>query len=697
MKTRRCLLSFLSILLLLPAVARAQRYTPWSGIISSQRAMDWSQAGIPGGLPDASWPVCKTLSPGVTGAQINTAISSCHSAHPLGGVVVLGSGTFNLNDTGISLLAHTALRGQGANSTFVVFGSGNPGAPTGALISGLGDGTYRGGPNTTKAWTGGYAQGTTQITLGSVSGIAPGSTILILNQCDTGYSGAGCAGSSIDNNGYFQCGTPWTSPGVGCNVAGESADGPSWRSPGYAWQQEEVLVTAINQGGCGANCVTINHPLHHPNWSSGQSPQAVVMQPIIQAGVENLSLDGTAVQGLSTGIGFQNGYEVWVSGSRIVNVYAWSVQLYNCLNSLVQNNYAFGNPSSYGDNTAYHANGGGYDLIVNNISEQKNILWLPDGPCDGCIVAYNAAFNLYAGPASANGNMGSASFAHAGPGNDFTLMEGNYWPRSVYEADHGGHVSMTTFRNFITGWESCVNGNCGTSSSKDSATDAIDHEYGTRYSADIANVLGTPGIHTTYKDNSRFGVGVIYEFGGGYGSQPYDPLSFSTSLLWANWDVVNASTQCNTSEVPTNAPTYPNSVPTLGCSGGALPASFIYSSQPSWWPSSIPYPPIGPDVANGNVGQCGGTLNTTSQAGLAATNASQCPGGSLNLSAWAGHVNANPAMACYFSMGGMPDGTGGILPFNPNKCYLASSSPAADSLPASSAPNPPTNLTINAN
>ena len=122
MKSRRCLLSYLIILLLVPTAARAQL---WSGLINSNRAVDWTQAGIPGGLPDASWPVCQTISAySGSPSTINSALSSCASAHPTGGVVVLGSGTFNLSGA-INLPTHgyVALRGQDASSTKLVFSS----------------------------------------------------------------------------------------------------------------------------------------------------------------------------------------------------------------------------------------------------------------------------------------------------------------------------------------------------------------------------------------------------------------------------------------------------------------------------------------------------------------------------------------------------------------------------------------------
>jgi len=63
---------WLSVLLLAStaSVAHAQ--------IDPNRRVDWSQVGIPGGIPSRTV-VCATLSPGASVAQINTAIANCPS------------------------------------------------------------------------------------------------------------------------------------------------------------------------------------------------------------------------------------------------------------------------------------------------------------------------------------------------------------------------------------------------------------------------------------------------------------------------------------------------------------------------------------------------------------------------------------------------------------------------------------------
>src|SRR6185295_3714263 len=59
-------------------------------LIGATRRIDWTQAGMPGGIPNRTT-ICATLNPGATFTQINSAISACNN-----GVVFLNPGTYNL-------------------------------------------------------------------------------------------------------------------------------------------------------------------------------------------------------------------------------------------------------------------------------------------------------------------------------------------------------------------------------------------------------------------------------------------------------------------------------------------------------------------------------------------------------------------------------------------------------------------------
>src|SRR5258708_1771796 len=175
MKRSQLVLTFFILILFYPVGTHAQL---WNGIINPSRAMDWSQAGIPGGPADANWPICTTLSAGVTAAQITTALTNCHTSNPNGGVVVLNAGTYTISGQISIPSSNLVLRGAGANSTFLVATGTTP------VIRASGDSTARGNgaANLVHNWTAGYAQGATQLTLDSVSGIVANRSILMLNQ-----------------------------------------------------------------------------------------------------------------------------------------------------------------------------------------------------------------------------------------------------------------------------------------------------------------------------------------------------------------------------------------------------------------------------------------------------------------------------------------------------------------------------------
>ena len=133
-----------ALLLLLPVITQAQ---PWSAIISSSRAIDWSKAGLPATFPDGEttpnpWtPPTRTqcgptLTPsgGDDTTQIMNAFngsgsfSSCTPPY----VVLLGSGTFQASSNylrlgGNSTRNNITLRGSGPMSTTFTISSGQRG------------------------------------------------------------------------------------------------------------------------------------------------------------------------------------------------------------------------------------------------------------------------------------------------------------------------------------------------------------------------------------------------------------------------------------------------------------------------------------------------------------------------------------------------------------------------------------------
>jgi hypothetical protein len=692
MKRTRSLVSLFIMLLLLPAIVRAQQ--PWSGILSPSRAIDWTQAGIPGGLPSSGWTQCgSTIAPYSGGAaKITNALASCGGQNKF---VLLGAGTFNISSGQITFptTGHVALRGMGANSTFMVF-SGTAGVGVAcsqfqSVICAVSkDGSSSTAGPTTYNWTAGYAQGSNQITLSSVANITPNSTLLFLDQCEDGYTGSPCRGSDVDTGQIYACQDLYH---AGSSATGCSSNGGDGATRNNRGQEQIVVATAIDR-----HVVTISSPLAAPNWRASQNPQVWIVQSISQVGVENMSIDGTS-SNTPVGVEFASAYQWWVSGVKFVRVPKYGINAFQVAYGIIAHNYFFHPPGN--DPYGTRLSDSSFVVIQNNIYHQVINPIVFDGADTGSVVAYNFDIN----------NINSTDFMKAAfynhNVNQFQLYEGNIANEQTDDGNHGTTAMITRFRNFFTGWESCGNGQCGSQALKDAAAPVSAAAF-SRYGNFVGNVLGTPGIHVHYWDSPPYGTDYnIYVFGPPGNGIPADPRVASTSFRWANYDVVTgavrfcgnssdtgwSSTCAGTSEVSSGISPYPNLLPTIGDTGAgqsAMPASLYLSSKPSWF-GSIPWPPIGPDVSGGNVGQCSGSpvANSGTMAGVAATSSSQCVGTSLTSPAWGGHLNANPAMNCALNVMGMPpDGSGGALSFNASACY-------GDPL-FSQGPNPPTNLVV---
>ena len=173
------LFPLISILLLFSTFSFGQA---WSNVLAPSRAINWSNAGLPATLPDGEtttnpWtPPTRTqcgatISSGASASTINAALAACST----GTYVLLGPGTFTINNAALTLYAQSGvtLRGSGAQSTKIVL--------TGTSFIDFGievDGSC--------SWTSGYAAGATSLTMNSCSGpVLVAGELLLLNQCNT--------------------------------------------------------------------------------------------------------------------------------------------------------------------------------------------------------------------------------------------------------------------------------------------------------------------------------------------------------------------------------------------------------------------------------------------------------------------------------------------------------------------------------
>lgn len=691
-------------LFLFPHASRAQQ-PAWTNVIGSNRAIDWSNAGIPGGLPDGGWTQCGatiaaygTSSAPASTAAINSQLSSCGT----NSYVLLGAGTFYLTGD-IVLHNQQVVRGQGANTTFLEFYG--EGACNGlySQFCLAGSNSYpNGGEQNTATWTAGFAQGSTSITLSNSLNIVAGRTIINLDQqneaTDTGniwncVTATGCGGY-VGNSGFARSDNTCSST-VSPHV-------------GFCNQEQNVLVTACSPScnSSGPTVVTISPGLYMNNWRSSQSTGAWwATAYAYQEGVEDLSADLANTTAGTTTVLIMNCYECWVSGVRSIDAARNHFWVYTSDHTTIQENYIFQSTSHGSVSYGVEVDDSSDNLIIANICQQvTDSCPNSNGGGAGNVAAYNVALDDIYG---SSGWMQPSDYDHAG-GNDFWLREGQSSVGFISDDIHGTHYFTTLFRNYFRGWQGgslCDGAPCT------SQTNAAKLMAASRYFNVVGNVMGQAGYHTTYNcsapssscnpNSAVLNVGFSDNNAAtGYCTNPpactahgnYDPLTVSSLFLWGNYDTVNSAGRFVAAEVPssfadtTGSPSiYANPVPTAN----GLPTSLVLKATVATTAASPcgsgvafnysparktcePFPYYGPDISGGDLGNCSGGAFTGS---VCRVGSQQCGGGVSCTQAMGGHANLNPAHSCFLDvMGGSPDGSGSVLSFNRTTCYANDSS-----------------------
>jgi hypothetical protein len=559
---------------------------PWSNIIAPTRAMDWSKAGVEGGIPtnylNCTTAACNTLFGGsVSTATINSAIASCGTNQ----VVRIPAGTFTVS--GVTFHQNNCiLRGAGADQTKLIFTSGVGGCNyfvdgaismcTGAWFYGDdGTGTLSADHNTTWApvgasgnWIAGV--GTSQLTFASTTGLAVGTPVVLdqINDPSDGYPATGdlivCA------TGAAYC----SSQGGGGNA------GRSNRA-----QSILVKVTAIN-----GTTVTIEPPLFLPNWRSSQAPGAWWDNAgafLHDSGVEDLTIDFTSIGASIAGIAMHSTINTWIKGVRMITQYnstsgndIYFVQMINNLHNTVRDSYFYG-PNAIG-NQRY-----GITMLMDTSNLVENNIFhhvvggvIPNGPVIGNVIGYN--FEIGALYATGGTVLHGLTMTNLHEGNNFSSVRG--------DIIHAPHFFETLFRNYLDRAANNPSVNVSTPG---------DLETNSRFWNFVGNVLGD-GSSTTYETVQAQCGACIYELGWGGNNSgaaiPNDANVKRTLLRWGNWDSATNSTRFVASEVPSTIANYSNPLPV----SQSLPASFYLPTKPSWF-GSVPFPPVGPDVSGGNI------------------------------------------------------------------------------------------------
>jgi hypothetical protein len=539
--------------------AHAQGVAP-AEVLAASRRVDWSGAGVAGGIPERAAGTCASLDAGATAASINAAIAACSG----GGVVFLTAGTYNLT-AGITFrgISNVTLRGAGPEQTILKFTGSDPCGGLHANVCVIGWSRVWSGnvPDANiRNWTAQYEKGTTRITLDSTTGLTVGS-VVVLDQVDDTADGGDVIVSDTVGQFSLEGGAP----------------GRQNRA-----QQQFVQVTAIS-----GNDVTIAPGLYMTNWRASQQPQVWWWgETALMNGVEDLTLDHSGSTE-TAGIGFQNAYNGWVKNVKSVNPKRNHVWLNQAARIEVRDCYLYGTKTAASMSYGVESFTSSDDLVINNIFHRVTSPIMV-GPNSGSVFAYNYMIDMayYLQTWMMAGIVGGHD---AGTG--MNLFEGNAGNQFAMDLYHGTGNYATLFRNQLTGTEpgKWQWGN----------TTPVNIWAFNRAINIVGNVLGTDGYHRIYEDSSApqavrgWPERSIYVLGfsGSGEHQPlgHDPLVMSTMLRWGNFDYATRQTHWNSDELPAGHP-----VPATQ----QLPASLFLAARPDWW-GATPWPAIGPDVTGG--------------------------------------------------------------------------------------------------
>jgi hypothetical protein len=652
MNRKRLLLFSLVLLLAIPTASYAQA---WSGILNASRAIDWTTAGVPGGIPNRST-ICVTAAcltattagPSVTLAQLNAALGSC----PSGDVVLLAAGTYNINGT-LSVPSNCTLRGAGTLQTIL-----NATGTSGSVIR---MGTTGPSASSSTNVTSGATIGSTSMVVASPSGITTGTYLMV---------------TEINDPVYVTITTP---------------NGTCTWCDGSMWSGTRVRGQIVEVTGVSGSTVTFS-PALYSNYgvAMGTAPAlATYFQASAKyAGVENLQV-------YANGTGYGQTFSMtacaycWIKG--VFDNYADGdhVDVYSGFHDEIRDNY-FSNayvhsPGSSDSDVSLLIKTSG-TLVENNILERLHVGIMISWGAAGNVIAYNYSYGNF-DASGARVILASIDFHGAHP--QFNLFEGNVANNITMDSFWGSGSSNTIFRNQFRGTDTLASPmSAGRNVVNWSSTQLANEQLmGNQFAFphtninSVGNVLGSadavtaaasglytggpsPFSSTILPPASRSYNGEFYAVSVGYDtgsdSSGSGVASFVGGLLnaagfWVgkasgsifqhgNFDIASKSIIWNGSTTQT------------------LPASFYRSSKPSWF-GSVPWPAIGPDVT----------------------------GGAVDSSTLGGHVNAIPAEVCYNNSA---RDANGLKIFDPNVCYSGTTSSGP---PTSTPPAPPTGITVTVN
>jgi PKD repeat protein len=517
---------------------RTLTVVPVSAMIPADRKVEWSAAGVPGGIPGRAT-VYATLSAGATATQLNTAIRSC----PSGQVVYLSAGNYSFSGA-IYLKSGVTVRGAGPGLTNITTGAGFEAASfdsTESILFNPSDAPDAG--NTSGPIVSGYGKGSSTVVVSSVlaANLSAGQIVLINQTNDPDFVNA-----------------------QGCE------DYCDWAAGGGTRGLGETKMIASKSG----TSITFTTPIYY-NYQSAFRPKLirVASSPIQYAGIENLTVNGAGVA--EPCVKFEGVAYCWAKGVEFKNWAGHAVSMsWGSLGGEVTNCY-FHDAAEFGSSNGYSVSivGNSTDnLVYDNISTNVKCM-AAIGSTGGTanVVAYN--FN-YSTRHEVNYWQMQAYATH-GIHTYMNLFEGNIGGKFASDYTHGSGSHTVALRNRFTG----DSNNPAVTSNKL----CVDLEAWNYYTSFVGNVLGYPGMVGHYEPTRYVNDGKTSVWKLGYScnseGRPKDIKTKGTMIRHGNYDYVTKSTEWDDSIQNRN-----------------IPSSLYLRSKPAWF-GSLEWPAIGPDVA----------------------------------------------------------------------------------------------------
>lgn len=465
------------VLILSCAVAAAE-------IIPATNQVDWSAAGVLGGVPYYTNAITVTDPPY---SADNTGATDCHNAItnaiancPTHSAVYFPTGTYYLSKSinlgpnyGAAWAKPVVLRGADPTTTKIISAS----ATSHAIVWW---GTAKAASN---LLTSGFTFGSTSVEAQATTGLSAGDAVLITQTNDPAIMIGDFHSSTANHVGQVN---------VLTNIDGTT--------------------------------LSLLRPLYY-EYNGSLEPYIQRFTAATNFGLENLTIECTNTA--ASTVRMVRAMDCWVTNCVVTNLYSYGINLdsesFRC--TIQHSRVAhWGGVGSSG----YAISMGGHttdNLIADNITGDATAGVLLIGGCSGNVIAYN--YNYHG---RTNVSSMSTSYVLHGDGANMNLIEGNYGARAKADEVWGCNFRNTFFRNFCARVDPVEGPNIPPDTRDGLRVDSTNY-----YQNVVGNVVGVSG---------QLGSGLEdYYFGWNDGGSIFDEGTTNTMVFHGNYSYETETTQ----------------------------------------------------------------------------------------------------------------------------------------------------------